>query len=233
MPREITLPSFARSRALLIAALLAGAGAAAEDRPAILLVATLAPAGEYRLDPAHARLSVAVSHLGFSNYTLFLTGLEATLAFDPADPEAMELKARVNPGSVRTLHPDPEVDFDSILAGPNFLDAARYPEITFESRSVRLVAPERAAVTGDLTLHGVTRRITLSVTFNGGYAGHPQDPGGARVGFSARGTIFRSDFGITFGLPAPGTTLGVGDEVAIRIEAGFINPDAPGPQLGP
>lgn len=88
-------------------------------------------------------------------------------------------------------------------------------------------------MTGDLTLHGVTRPVTLRVRFNGGYAGHPLDPGGARIGFSATGTVFRSDFGIVLGIPEPGTTIGVGDAVSIRIETEFVNPDASGPQLGP
>ena len=98
---------------------------------------------------------------------------------------------------------------------------------------MRLTAPDKAAVTGNLTLHGVTRPITLRVTFNGGYAPQSFDPGGARIGFSATGTLFRSDFGMGFGVPAPGTTLGVGDAVEIVIEAEFINPDAEGAQTGP
>jgi polyisoprenoid-binding protein YceI len=79
----------------------------------------------------------------------------------------------------------------------------------------------------------VTKPVTLRVRYNGGYAGHPLDPGGARIGFSAEGALFRSDFGIGFGIPAPGTTMGVGDLVTFRIEAEFINPDAPGVQVGP
>ena len=76
---------------------------------------------------------------------------------------------------------------------------------------------------GDLTLHGVTRPIVLAATFNGGYAGHPMDPN-ARIGFSAQATLRRSEFGITYGIPAPGTTMGVGDEVDVVIEAEFTGP---------
>ena len=72
--------------------------------------------------------------------------------------------------------------------------------------------------------------MALDVTYNGGWAGHPMDPGGARVGFSAKGSLKRSDFGITYGLPTPGSTLGVGDTVQIEIEAEFINPAAPKPE---
>ena len=78
-------------------------------------------------------------------------------------------------------------------------------------------------VTGDFTLHGVTKPVTLLVTFNGGYAGHPMDPN-ARIGFSATGALKRSDFGITLGIPAPGTTMGVGDEIEIALQAEFTGP---------
>lgn len=196
-------------------------------------VATLAPAGTYRLDPAHGRLIFRLSHLGFSRYTALFTTLEADLEFDPAAPEEMKVTATVDPASIETHYPDPAVDFNALLAGPEFLNAAEFPAINFESTSVRLTAPDRAAVRGNLTLHGVTREVTLRVTFNGGYAGHPLDPGGARIGFSASGTLFRSDFGVSLGIPEPGTTLGVGDAVEFQIEAEFINPDAPGPQVGP
>lgn len=203
--------------------------AAAEIAP----VETPAPSGSYRLDPAHARLVFRVGHLGFSYYTAFLTGLAAELDFAPASPSDMRVRARVDPASVATHHPDPAYDFDAVLAGPQFLDAAQFPDITFTSTSVSLTEPAQAAVTGDLTLRGVTRPVTLRVTFNGGYAGHPLDPGGARIGFIATGTVFRSDFGMTFGLPAPGSDLGVADAVEFRIDAEFINPDASGPQVGP
>ncbi|MDI3338523.1 YceI family protein [Defluviimonas aestuarii] len=223
-------------RSALYAALLtvsSGTASVAGESPAITPKPTEAPAGHYILDAGHTRLMFSVSHLGFSNYTAFFTGVEAELDFDPVRPKAMRLVVRIDPASVTTLFPDPSVDFDGVIAGESFLDAKAYPAMSFESRTIHLTAPDRAAVTGGLTLHGVTRTITLSVIFNGGYAGHPLDPGGARIGFSATGTIWRSDFGIGFGIPAPGTTLGIGDEVAIRIEAEFINPDVSGPQLGP
>ena len=191
------------------------------------------PAGTYHLDPAHARLIFSVSHLGFSDYTAFFRKMDATLTFDPANPEAMTLQASVDPASVETLYPDPAVDFNAIIAGESFLDAMAFPDMRFTSTRVRQTAPKEATVTGDLTLHGVTKSVSLRVRYNGGYAGHPLDPGGARIGFSAEGAIFRSEFGMGFGIPVPGTTIGVGDLVTIRIEAELLNPDAPGVQVGP
>jgi polyisoprenoid-binding protein YceI len=190
------------------------------------------PAGTYHLDPAHARLMFSVSHLGFSDYTAFFRKMDATLSFDPDNPETMVLTATVDAASVETLYPDPSYDFNAILAGESFLDAANHPEIRFDSTRIRLAGPQAAAVTGDLTLLGVTKPVTLHVRYNGGYAGHPLDAG-ARIGFSAEGALFRSDFGMGFGIPAPGTTIGVGDLVTLRIEAEFLNPDAPGVQTGP
>lgn len=80
---------------------------------------------------------------------------------------------------------------------------------------------------GDFTLHGVTQPVSLDVRFNGGYPGQPMEPQ-ARIGFSARGSIERSDFGIAMGLPAPGSQLGVGDEVEIVLEAEFLGPPLAG-----
>lgn len=187
------------------------------------------PAGNYRLELAHGRLTFKVNHLGFSTYTAFFRDFAADLRFDPAAPAQMKVRAVVQAGSVETLYPDPTLDFNAVIAGAEFLDAARFPEITFQSTAIALTGDRSAAVTGDLTLHGVTRPVTLDVTYNGGWAGHPMDPGGARVGFSATGSLRRSEFGMGFGLPAPGSTLGVGDVVRIEIEAEFTNPDAPKP----
>lgn len=191
------------------------------------------PAGTYRIDPPHARLMVGVDHLGFSEYVLFFRKIDGTLAFDPDHPEQMQLEAKVDAATVETLYPDATLDFNAVIAGETFLDAAKFPDMTFKSTRIRVTGPDQAAVTGDMTLHGVTKPVTLRVRYNGGYAGNPLDPGGARIGFSAEGAIFRSDFGMGFGIPAPGSTLGVGDLTSIRIEAEFVNPDAPGIQVGP
>ncbi|MEZ5778681.1 MAG: YceI family protein [Paracoccaceae bacterium] len=198
----------------------------------VVPVRTEAPAGDYRLDPDQATIMAGLSHLGLTTAWVAFTRADAALRFDPTDPESMEITVKIDPASVTPVAGNSADGREQRLRGTDFLDAAGYPEIAFRSQTVRLVAPDRAAVTGDLTLHGIRRRITLSVTFNGGYPARPDDPGGARLGFSATGTIFRSDFGIATALPLTDEP-GLGDEVAIRIEAEFINPGASGPQLGP
>lgn len=187
------------------------------------------PAGAYRLDLTHGRLTAVVDHLGFSNYAVYFRDFEAELAFDPENPAAMSVVATVRTGSVETLFPDPGYDFNAALRAPEFLDAQAHPEARFVSRIVRPTGDRSAEVEGAFTFRGVTRPLTLSVTYNGGYGGHPMDPGGARIGFSASGSLLRSDYGMIFGIPAPGTTMGVGDRVAITIEAEFLNPAAPRP----
>jgi polyisoprenoid-binding protein YceI len=88
---------------------------------------------------------------------------------------------------------------------------------------VDVTGPGTFRVNGELTLHGVTRPLALEARYNGGYASHPYEPH-ARIGFTAQGTFKRSDFGVTMGIPAAGTTLGVGDEVAVTLQSEFTGP---------
>ncbi len=180
-----------------------------------------APAGDYGMDLSHTSLNFRISHLGLSHYTARFTGIGGRLTFDPAQPAKQAVTATIDAGSLQTNYPTPaELDFDSLIE-KEFLQAAKYPQITFVSTKVEPTGPRTARVTGDLSLHGVTRPVTLEATFNGGYKAGQMDPSGARIGFSAHGTFKRSDFGIAYGLPAPGTTMGVGDEVEVTIESEF------------
>lgn len=185
------------------------------------------PAGDYKLDPAHASLVFSVNHLGFSNYTASFTRFAGDLKLDPANPGAAVLNATVDPASLQLFNP-PE-GFLKELQGDQYIDAAQFPQIAFRSTAVAVTGKYSADVTGDLTLHGVTKPVTLKMTYNGGYAGHVYEPN-ARIGFSAHGTFKRSDFGIGRGVPKPGSNMGVSDDVTVRIEAEFTGPpwkDAP------
>jgi polyisoprenoid-binding protein YceI len=179
------------------------------------------PAGAYTLDKTHATLVFKVSHLGFSNYTAAFADFDAKLTFDPTKPEASTVEATIDPKSLALPHPP--AGFVDELTGPQWLNAAQYPAITFKSTQVEVTGPDTAKITGDFTLHGVTKPVVLDAKFNGGYLGHPMDPH-ARIGFSATGKFKRSDFGVAYGVPAPGTTMGVSDEVAVAIEAEFSGP---------
>jgi polyisoprenoid-binding protein YceI len=93
----------------------------------------------------------------------------------------------------------------------------------FESVQIVVTVQNTVRINGDSPAWCHTARSKLEARFNGGYAGHPMDPQ-ARIGFSAHGTLKRSEFGIAYGIPAPGTTLGVGDDVNVIIEAEFTGP---------
>jgi polyisoprenoid-binding protein YceI len=182
------------------------------------------PAGEYTLDRAHASLLFRVDHMGFSHYTARFKHFDAQLRFDPNNLPASQLNVTVDATSLETDYPDPKtIDFNAQLQGEQWLNTAKYPQMTYRSTKIESNGPKSMRVTGDLTLKGITKPVVLNVTYNGGYAGHPMDPH-ARIGFSARGSLKRSDFGISFGIPAPGTTMGVGDQVDIVIESEFSGP---------
>lgn len=203
--------------------LLSNPGPAVEAPPAAISEASTdgIPAGDYKLDPAHSTLTFSANHLGFSNYTAQFNKFSADLKLDPANPGAAVLNASVEPASLDI--PAPPEGFLADLLGETWIDADAFPEITFRSTNVAVTSANTADVTGDLTLHGVTKPVTLQITYNGGYAGHVAEPN-ARIGFSAHGAFKRSDFGIDYGVPAPGSTMGVSDEVSVRIESEFTGP---------
>ena len=194
--------------------------AAAAPAPAAPDVSKL-PAGAYKLDPSHASLVFKVNHLGFSAYTGQFRSFTADMTLDPATPETAKLLATVDLKSLDI--PTPPAGFIAELLSDAWLGASITPQMKFESTSVARTGPATADIIGNLTLKGVTKPVTLKAAFNGGYEGHPMDPA-ARIGFSARGVLKRSDFGIDIGIPAPGSTMGVFDDVTIEIESEFTGP---------
>lgn len=179
------------------------------------------PAGTYHLDKSHASLVFTVSHIGFSDYTMSFDIFDATLELDPAHPEQGRVTAIIDPRSLDL--PSPPEGFTATLLGENWLNTLAFPRITFTSTKIERTGENTANIYGDLELLGVKKPVILHATFNGGYAGHPMDPN-ARIGFSATGSFKRSDFGMTYGIPEPGTTMGVGDEINVMIETEFSGP---------
>lgn len=171
---------------------------------------SLAPAGEYAIDKAHTRITWKISHLGTSWYLGFFSKFDATLTLDPNAPEKSVLKASVQTDSVTTLDPE----FDKEIASAKFLDAAKTATITFNSTAIEKTGANTGKVTGDLTLHGVTKPITLDVTFVGGAQSQMKNT--YVVGFSATGTFKRSDFGITEYLD-----FGLGDDITVTVDTEF------------
>jgi len=206
-----TFTALAAAKAMSLV-LVAGPAVAAAAAPA-----PQPPAGSYTIDKAHTSVTFRVSHLGFSRYTARFGHVDGRLKFDPAHPSAMAVVATIDPKSLELN--TPPAGFHDQLMGKSWFDAAAFPAITFKSTKVAVTGANTAKVTGDFTLHGVTRPVTLDVTYNGGWPANAMD--GARVGFSAHGVIKRSAFGMGFGLPAPGTNLGVSDDVEVMIETEF------------
>lgn len=191
----------------------------------------IAPAGEYRLDKSHASLVFQVNHIGFSYYTANFGDFDATLQFDPAAPETMSVEAGVNVASLAI--PTPPEGFHAELMGADWFRTADFPRMTFRSTKVTQTGPRTARVDGELTMLGQTAPVSMDAEFIGGYAGYPPYDPNARIGFSAHGTLNRSDFGFTHGLPPEGSAMGVGDEVSFEINAEFSGPPAPEPAPRP
>ncbi|MEP3654563.1 MAG: YceI family protein [Litorimonas sp.] len=170
-----------------------------------------APEGAYVLDPAHTSVNWSLSHSGLSFYTARFDDISGALDFNPTEPANSQLDIRIDPLSVSTG--DTEWD-DTLATSGKYFDGETYPEIRFVSTTSVKSTDNTGTVTGDLTLRDVTKPVTLDVTYNGAGKsfGHP----GATLGFSAVGTIKRSDWGMSHL-----TSFGIGDEVTLRIEAEF------------
>lgn len=215
-----------QSHAATILALLLGlpvmALGAEPAAPPPMPAPSMPPAGDYHLEKAHASLIMRVNHLGFSTYTTRFSRFDSELSFDPNQITSSKVSTTIDADSFE-MDGAPTMCLD-IMKGQQMLDTKKFPKILFKSEKVRMTGAKTMEITGAFTLHGVTRPMVLKATYNGGYAGMPQMDPQARVGFSAHGQFKRSDFGIKFGVPAPGTTMGVGDLVDFSIEAEFVGP---------
>ena len=164
-----------------------------------------APAGDYASDPNHASVEFKLHHLGLSFYTLKFKTFDATVTFDPANIAASKVSATIKAADILAGYPGDYVANhtgtkfksweDDLANSTNFLDAGKFPTITFVSTSVEPSGERSAKVTGDLTLKGVTKPVTLDVTFSGETASHPFGKVPA-IGFSATGSFKRADFGL-------------------------------------
>jgi polyisoprenoid-binding protein YceI len=209
--------------AFLLATLcLQGALSQASETTAPPATAPMAPAGKYQLDKAHASLLLRVNHLGFSTYTTRFSRFDAALTFDPSNIPASKVVTTIDTSSFE-MDAAPQACID-IVKGPQMLDTVKFPQIVFKSERGRMTGAKSMEISGMLTLRGVTRPLVLTASFNGGYPGLANVDPHARVGFSAHGSFKRSDFGMAFGVPAPGTTMGVGDLIDFSIEAEFTGP---------
>lgn len=167
---------------------------------------SLAAAGEYAIDPSHTNVLFRLAHLGYSGYMGRFNKIEGKIELDPKDLTKTSLDVTIDAASVDVNHEK----LANEIKDKEVFDTATYPTITFKSTKLEQKDATHGTVTGDLTFHGVTKPVTLDVTLNG-VGNHPmnQKP---MLGFSATGTIKRSDFGVSKWLPM------VGDQVQLIIE---------------
>ena len=166
-------------------------------------------AGTYAVDPGHTQVGWRVSHMGFSNYAGGFSDVSGTLELQPKNPAAAKLSVKIPVASVTTT----SAKLTDELKGDQWLDAAKFPDMTFVSTKVAPEGKDRAKVTGNLTLHGVTKPVTLDVTLVG--AGVNPLSKKVTVGFEASGTLKRSEFGVKTYVPL------IGDDLHLTIAGAF------------
>jgi len=182
-----------------------------------LLLATGSAAAapvRYDLDPNHTRIDFSWTHFGFSHPMGRFDRFEGDFRFDPADPTKSSVTVSIPLDSIDTG----VAKLDAHLKTDDFFDVARYPTATFKSTRVERSGEHGLKVTGDLTLHGVTKPVVLDVIINK-VGQHPM-AGRAAAGFDAGATIKRSDFGISNYVP------NVSDEIKLSISTEAMVPAA-------
>ena len=168
----------------------------------------------WKIDPAHTGVEFAVKHMMIATVKGRFTDVAGTVTIDEADPAASKVDITINAASLDTREPQR----DTHLRSGDFFDVEKYPTLTFRSTRIEGNAPE-FKLTGDLTIHGVTRPITLDVT----HEGRGKDPwGGERVGYSATGKLKRSEYGLTWNAALETGGFLVGDDVKIAVDVELI-----------
>ncbi len=179
-----------------------------------LAASAVAQAGTWKIDPNHSSAQFSVRHLGVSTVRGAFTKVSGSAVYDPVDPSKASVDASIEASSV-----DTRVEMrDKDLRSPRFLDAQKYPTITFRSKQVKAAGSGKLQITGDLTIKGVTKEVVLDVD---GPTPAIKDPwGNQRIGASATTKISRNDFGVS---ALPGI---VGDDINITIDTELFQPQA-------
>jgi polyisoprenoid-binding protein YceI len=170
----------------------------------------------WNVDPAHSAAEFKVKHMMISNVNGKFSGISGVLKLDEADPTRSSIEATV---PVATLNTGDE-QRDGHLKGADFFDAEKFPTFSFKSTEVGRTAPGEHAVVGELTLHGVTRVVSLAVE---GPSEPGKDPwGNTKIGLSATARINRKDFGLSWNAALETGGVLVGEDVTISLDIQFI-----------
>ena len=177
-----------------------------------LPAAAAAQSATWTIDPGHSAATFQVRHMIVANVKGEFGGPVGTASFDPKDLSTLRVEATIDARTVNTRNPDRDKDLRSDL----FFDVAKYPRITFKSRSVTVDGPGKLKVLGDLTIKGVTKPVTLEVE---GPTQEIKDIWGSRrIGATATTTINRRDFNIVYNRMLEGGGAVVGDQVSITLD---------------
>lgn len=177
----------------------------------LVAAAAAARADTWNIDPAHTTVEFSVRHMMISNVKGQFEKLSGTISANGSDPNSVQISAVIDATSINTR----VEKRDAHLKSAAFLDVDKYPTITFKSTKVEPDGSNKWKVTGDLTLHGVTKPVVLEVETTAPI----KDPSGkTRAGASATTKIDRKDFGVLWNKPMEAGGVLVGDEVAISIE---------------
>ncbi len=182
----------------------------------VLVVVIAAPlaasADTWQIDPVHTTVGFSVRHMTISTVRGQFNKVAGTITANDNDPATAVIEATIDTASIDTHSPDR----DSDLKSANFLDVAKYPTMTFKSKKIEAAGPGKYNVVGDLTLHGVTKEVTLGVEATGAPIKDPW--GNTRAGATATTTISRKDFGLTWNKMIEAGGAVVGDAVAVEID---------------
>lgn len=199
----------------LVAALLTGSADAATAPKTFALPLTgdlsQTTSGAYDLDPTHTSVTWQVSHLGLSLYTARFDKAAGVLNFNSAKPELSSLDVTIDANSLSTG----ATAFDEQLKGAEYLGAIAHPQMRFRSTKIVRTGPRSGTMTGNFDFRGITKPVTLEVVWNG-VADHPMLKR-KWMGFTATGTLKRSEFGFGYGIPM------VSDEVRFTIQTEVIH----------
>jgi polyisoprenoid-binding protein YceI len=189
-----------------------GALAAAVCLPAVAGTET------YKIDPRHSAAQFAVTHLMISTVRGEFHGVNGTVVVDDKDISKSSVDVTIDATTVDTREPDRDKD----LRSPNFFDVAQYPIITFKSTRVEKNGADKLKITGDLTMHGVTKQVVLDATVP---KAPIKDPWGLqRTAVSATTKINRQDFGVKWNKAVDGGGVVVSDDVNINLDVEMIIP---------
>ncbi len=170
----------------------------------------------WNIDPAHSHAEFKVRHMMISNVKGGFSGLNGVLQLDESDPAGSSVTAAIPVSTLTTG----DAQRDGHLRSPEFFDADQFPSLAFKSLAVDRMAEGDYVVTGELTIHGVTRTVSFKVE---GPTPPAKDPwGNTRIGISASTKINRKDFGLTWNSALEGGGVLVGEEVHLTLEVQFI-----------